>query len=152
MAVGTRGLARKNALARGSVRGFPWCNQRDRRPRREAKPQCASPRRGPRVLRPNCAILCPRANSRKRYADRIGPYARDVPLPVYGEAVPLRERFDRAVHGLQKIVAVRLNVKANEIGAEKTIDQLALPRTDSKNFRVRPGNVPEDRHARVRPG
>jgi len=75
-----------------------------------------------------------------------------VALPVYGEAVPLRERFDRAVHGLQKIVAVRLNVKANEIGAEKTIDQLALPRTEFQKLPRSARNVPEDRHARVRPG
>ncbi len=74
-----------------------------------------------------------------------------MPLPVYGEAVPLGKRFERAVHRLQKIVAVRLNVKANEIGAEKTIDEFALPRTDPENFRVRPGNMPENRHSGVGP-
>jgi len=50
---------------------------------------------------------------RKRHADRIRPHAREVALAIDGEAVPFRERFQGAVHGLQKIVAVRLNVKSN---------------------------------------
>src|SRR5260370_27096493 len=88
---------------------------------------------------------------RKRHADGIGAHPRDVALPVHGEAVPLRKRFERAVHRLQKIVAVRLNMKADEISAEATIDELALPRTDPKNLRVRPANMPQDRHSGVGP-
>ena len=72
-------------------------------------------------------------------------------LTVYGEAVPLRERFQRAVYGLQEIVAVRLNVKADQIRAEEAVDQLPLPGADSENLRIWPGNMPENRHSRVGP-
>src|SRR5260370_41069404 len=89
---------------------------------------------------------------RKRHADRIGPPPRDVALPVYSKAVPLRERFESAVHSLQKDVAVRLNMKTDEIGAEETIAELTSPRTASKNVRVRPGNMPADRHSGIGPG
>ena len=44
---------------------------------------------------------------------------------------------------------MRLNVETNEIRSEKAVEKLPLPRADSKRFRVRPWNVPENRYARV---
>ena len=46
---------------------------------------------------------------------------------------------------------MRLNVKPDEIGAQQAIHQLALPGADAEGFRVGPGDVPENCHARVRP-
>src|SRR4029077_13332174 len=43
----------------------------------------------------------------KRNADWIGPHSRNVILTIDGEAVPFRERFHGAVHGLEEIIAVR---------------------------------------------
>ena len=70
-------------------------------------------------------------------------------LAIHREEVPIRKRLQRSVDGFQKIVAMRLNVEPDEIGSQQAIDQLALPRTDSEDFRIGPGNVPEDGHTRV---
>jgi len=40
-----------------------------------------------------------------------------VALAIDCETIPFRERFDRTVHGFQKIVTVRLDLEANEVGA-----------------------------------
>ena len=88
---------------------------------------------------------------RKRHADGIRAHPRDVALAIDRETIPFRERLDRAVHGFQEIVAVRLDLEANEVGAQQTIDKLALPRADAKGFRIRPWNVPKDRNPRVGP-
>ncbi len=66
------------------------------------------------------------------------------------KTVPLGERLDRAVHGFQKIVAVRLDVEADEVGAQQAVHELALPGTDAEDFWIGPGDMPEDGHARVR--
>ena len=44
-----------------------------------------------------------------------------------------------------------LDVETDQISSQQPIHQFALPRTDPKRFRIRPGNVPEDRHPRFRP-
>ena len=85
----------------------------------------------------------------KSNADRIGTHASDVPLAVHREAVPFREGFDGAIDGGKKIVAVGLNVKTDEIGAEQPVDQFALPGADAEDFGIRPGDVPEDGDASV---
>ncbi len=73
-----------------------------------------------------------------------------MPSAVDGESVPFGQRFDRAIDGSQEVVAVRLRVEADEVGANQAVHQLALPRADAEDLGVRPRNVPEDRHARVR--
>jgi len=56
------------------------------------------------------------------------------------ETIPFRERLDRAVHGFQKIVAVRLDLEANEVAPSK-------PSTSSRchgrcqRLPIRPRNV-----------
>src|ERR1700730_8818934 len=88
---------------------------------------------------------------RKRHADGIRAHPSDVALAIDCETIPFRERLDRTVHGFQKIVTVRLDLEANEVGAQQTIDKFALPRADAKNFRIRPRNVPKNRNTRVGP-
>jgi hypothetical protein len=65
--------------------------------------------------------------------------------------LPIHARLDHAVDGFEKVVAMRLDVKADQIGAEQAIHQLALPGANAEGFRIRPGNVPEDGHAGIRP-
>ena len=88
---------------------------------------------------------------RKRHADRIWAHARDVTLSIHCETIPFGDRLQYPIHGLQKIVAVRLNLQAHEVGAQQSIDKLALPRTNAKDLRIGPRNVPKNRHPRVRP-
>src|SRR5262245_40347996 len=52
--------------------------------------------------------------------------------------------FDGAVDGVQKIVAMRLDVESYQVGTENSIEKFMLPRTDAEGFRVRPRDVPED--------
>ena len=85
------------------------------------------------------------------HADGIRTDERHVAPAVDGESVPFGQRFDGAIDGSQEVVAVRLRVEADEIGANQAVHQLALPRADAEDLGVRPRNVPEDRHARVRP-
>ena len=68
-----------------------------------------------------------------------------------GKVLPVDARLDDAVDGLEEIVAVRLNVKSDQVGAEQTIHQLALPGANAKGFRIRPRDMPEDGHARIGP-
>jgi len=74
-----------------------------------------------------------------------------VPLPAHREPVPLRNSLQRAVHGFQKIVAVRLNVKSDQVRPQQPVHELTLPGANAKHFRVRPRNVPENRDARIGP-
>ena len=46
---------------------------------------------------------------------------------------------------------MRLDVEAHQVGAQQTFQELALPRADAERFRIRPGNVPENRDARIGP-
>ena len=46
---------------------------------------------------------------------------------------------------------MRLYVKTDDVGAEEAFEKLPLPGADAKRFRIGPRNVPEHRHARVRP-
>src|SRR5690348_10292640 len=84
------------------------------------------------------------------HANRIGSYPCDVPLSIDGEAVPLGQSFQSPVNRLKKIIAMRLDVKADEIGAQQAIEKIALPRTDAKDLRIWPRYRPEDCHAGVR--
>ncbi len=83
-------------------------------------------------------------------ADGEGPHKSDVVVALDGEALPLDARLESGIDRFQKIVAVRLDVKADQIGAEQAIEKLALPGADAEGFRVGPGNMPEDSYANVR--
>ena len=45
---------------------------------------------------------------------------------------------------------MRLNMEANQVGAQQAIEQFPLPRTDGEGLGIGPGNMPEDGDARVR--
>ena len=61
----------------------------------------------------------------------------------HGEALVIDARLDEAIDSLEKIVAVQLHVKAEQIAAEQTVQDLFLPRADAERFPVRPRDVPE---------
>ncbi len=75
-----------------------------------------------------------------------------VPAAIDGEVLALNAGLKRAVDGIQKIVAMRLHVKADQIRAQQAVEQFALPGADAEGFGIGPGNVPEDGDARVRAG
>ena len=64
---------------------------------------------------------------------------------------PVDARFQSSVHRLQEVVAVRLDMKADQVRSQQSVDQLALPGADRKRLGIRPWDMPENRHARVRP-
>jgi hypothetical protein len=74
-----------------------------------------------------------------------------VALTIDGEPVPFRKRLNRAINCFEKIIAMRLNVKTDEVGSEKTVDKLALPGANPEDFSIGPGNVPEDGDTRIGP-
>ena len=49
-----------------------------------------------------------------------------------GEMLPVDSRFQRTVHRLQKVVAVGLDVEADQVGAQQAVQQLRLPRADAE--------------------
>ena len=87
----------------------------------------------------------------ERHADGIGPHPRQMTLAIDLEAIPCGERFDGAIDARQKIVAMRLDVEADQVGAQQPVNQIARPRADAEDFRIGPGNMPEDGDTRVRP-
>src|SRR5262249_10421869 len=73
-------------------------------------------------------------------------------LPAYdGEVLPVDPRLECAVHSLEEIVAVELDVEADQVRSQHALKELALPRGDPKRLRVWPRYVPEERDASVRP-
>src|SRR5579864_1636244 len=84
-------------------------------------------------------------------ADRKRADQSEVAAFVHREALPLDARLERSVDGLQNIVAMRLNVKADQVGAQQSFQQFALPWTNAERLRIRPGNMPENGYARIRP-
>ncbi len=79
------------------------------------------------------------------------PHARRVLAPAHRQPVPLDAAFEGAIDGLQKILAMRLNVEADDVGAQHAVQQFLLPRADFEGLGIRPRDVPEHRDARVRP-
>src|SRR5258706_12394595 len=72
-------------------------------------------------------------------------------VPIDREAVPLDPAFQGLVHGFQEIVAVRLNMEAEKVRAQQSIQEFPLPGTDPEGFRVGPRYVPEDCHPGIGP-
>jgi len=59
---------------------------------------------------------------RESNADRKRADESAMILPQCREVLPIHARFDNAVDRLEKVIAVRLDVKANQVGAEQTVD------------------------------
>src|SRR6266480_1057349 len=73
-----------------------------------------------------------------------------VQLPVLADLRPAWRaelKKDEAVPpfgvALQKVIAVQLDVKSDQIAAQQSVEELFLPRADAKGLPVRPRDVPE---------
>ena len=73
----------------------------------------------------------------------------DVAAAVDDEAVAVGEGFESAIDAGQEIIAMGLDVEADEVGAKKALEEFALPGANAEGFGVRPGNVPENGNASV---
>ena len=85
------------------------------------------------------------------HADGERMHLREMTAAIYREMLAVDPRLQRAIHGFQKIVAVRLNMEADQVRAQQAIQQLALPGADAEGLRIRPGDVPEDSDPGIRP-
>ena len=72
-------------------------------------------------------------------------------IPIDCKTVPLDAGFKGLIHRLQKIIAMRLDMEADQIGAQQSVQEFPLPGADPEGFRVGPGNMPEDCDPRVGP-
>src|SRR6266404_5429969 len=98
------------------------------------------------VSAPSCARTVFGGRFRQRHADWMRPDQCELLVPIDREAVPLDPAFQGLVHGFQEIVAVRLNMEAEKIRTQQSIQEFPLPGTDPEGFRVGPRYVPEDCH------
>ncbi len=76
--------------------------------------------------------------------DRIGTDQRAVSLHHHRVLLPVSARFQIAVHGIQKIVAVELRVEAENAASQQAFQHFVAPGTDAHPLGIGPGNVPED--------
>src|ERR1700758_1420600 len=90
-----------------------------------------------------------KSSVRRTYGESERTNQRRLAVALHGEPLPLDPRFQRAIHGLEEIVAVGLDVKTNQVRAKQAVEDFTLPRADSECFWIRPRNVPENRHSRV---
>ena len=67
-------------------------------------------------------------------ADGEGTNRSKVAALGYRKALPFDPRFQRPVNGLQEIVAVRLDVKADQVRAQQPLEQFPSPRTNTERF------------------
>ena len=66
------------------------------------------------------------------------------------KALVIDARLDQAIDRLEKIVAVQLHVKSEQVAAEQPVENLLLPRTDAERLAMRPRDMPEVADDRVR--
>src|SRR6202012_2521894 len=84
------------------------------------------------------------------HADGEGQYRRPMVFALDRKMFPINTCLKYAVDRTEKIVTVRLNMKADQVRAEQAIQQLLLPGADAERFRIGPWNMPEDCNSRVR--
>jgi hypothetical protein len=83
------------------------------------------------------------------HADRKRPHQRAVAAQLDREVVPVEPRFEHAIDGVEEIVAVLLQVKAEQVGAEHAVEDLRTPRADAKRLGIGPRDVPEQADAQI---
>src|SRR5258708_1350962 len=88
---------------------------------------------------------------RKRNTDRERMHQRLMVAAVYGKPLEFHARLQRAIHGLQEVDAMRLDMKADQVRAEQSMEDLPLLRTNTEGFGIGPRDMPENRDPRVRP-
>ena len=69
-------------------------------------------------------VLTPAFRIREVHTDGERPHQGEVIQTSNRKVFPIDARFQDSVHGLQEVVAVRLNVKPNQIGAEQSVKQV----------------------------
>ena len=85
------------------------------------------------------------------HADGERPDIGEMLAAAYGEMLAIDSRLERAIDGIQKIIAMGLNMEADQVRSQQPIEQLALPRADPKRLRIRPRDMPKDSDPGVRP-
>ena len=83
-------------------------------------------------------------------ADGEGLYQGCMTPSFDREMFPVDARLQDAVDGIQKIVTVILNMKADQVRTQHSVKKLPLPGADTEGFWVGPGNMPEKSHAGIR--
>ena len=66
-----------------------------------------------------------------------------MPAAVHGERLLIDPRLHRAIDRLEEVVAVVLQMEAEQIVAEQTVEHLGLPRHDAERLGIGPRDVPE---------
>ena len=74
-----------------------------------------------------------------------------LPSSFDREMFPVNPGFQGPVNRLQKVVAVKLDVKADEVCPQHPMQKFPLPGADAEGFGIRPGNMPEKSDAGIRP-
>ena len=72
-------------------------------------------------------------------------------MTEHGHVIAVRARLEHAIHRGQKIVAVKRNVKPDQVGTEEAVKQFGLPGTNSEGLGIGPGDMPEDCDTRIGP-
>ena len=85
-----------------------------------------------------------------RDADGERLYQRQMPFAQNTEALAVDARLESAIDRIQEIVAMALDVESDQVGAEQSVEQLALPGANAERLGIGPGDVPEDGDAGIR--
>src|SRR3989338_10967104 len=59
--------------------------------------------------------------------------------------------FKEPVHRFDEVIAMELRMETDKVRAEHALEKAFTPWANAERFRIRPRDVPEDRHPRVRP-
>ena len=65
--------------------------------------------------------------------------------------LPIDARFQRAVNGIQEVIAMELDMKGDEVRPQHSVKEFPLPRADAEGFGVRPWDVPEEANPGIWP-
>ena len=145
------GYFRGNARCQRNAQADPWCNRHDRRRLRDKKPRCQVPSEVEADRRDNSSRCDCWGRASKSTLIGKGFTSVKCPARIAVAEGPVNPALEGAINGLQKVVAVRLDVETDEVSSEQAFEQLRLPRAYAKCFRIRPRDVPEDGYTRIGP-
>src|SRR5260370_40612808 len=66
-----------------------------------------------------------------------------------GETFAIDARFHNPIGCLEEVIAVRLYVETNQVGAQESVHEFSLPRANAECLLVGPRNVPENCHPSI---
>ena len=93
----------------------------------------------PILLRSHFVARVLRPRFRQRHADGVRAHQGQVVVSIDRKAIPFDPALQRLIHRLQEIIAMRLDVEADQIRAQQPVEQLALPGADPECLGVGPG-------------